>query len=65
MARVVAANVVPPMFAPDPSTEESVLKYVNREQSKGSVLRMEKMNSDEKVNGLNQCQKDSTNYLQS
>ena len=37
VARVAAANVVPAMFAPDPSTEESVLEYVNQEQSKGSV----------------------------
>ena len=26
---VAMANVVPPMFAPDLSTEESVLEYVN------------------------------------
>ena len=47
VARVTAANVVPTMFAPDPSTEESVLKYMNREQTKGPVLENEKMNSDE------------------
>ena len=34
------------MFAPDPSTEESVLEYMNREQTKGSVLKNEKMNLD-------------------
>ena len=35
------------MFAPDPSTEESVLEYMNRELTKGSVLENEKMNLDE------------------
>ena len=35
------------MFAPDPSTEESVLEYMNLEQTKGSVLENEKVNSDE------------------
>ena len=35
------------MFAPDPSTEESVLEYVNQEQSKGSVPKNGKMNSNE------------------
>ena len=29
VARVAAANVVPPMFAPDPSMEESVLEYMS------------------------------------
>ena len=29
VAQVDAANIVPPMFAPDPSMEESVLKYMN------------------------------------
>ena len=47
VAQVAAANVVPPMFAPDPSTEESVLKCMNQEQTKGSELENEKMNSDE------------------
>ena len=29
VAQVAAANVVPPMFAPDLSTEETELKYMN------------------------------------
>ena len=43
------ANVVPPMFAPDLSTEETGLKYMNQEQSKGNVLKNTKVNLDENV----------------
>ena len=46
MARVTAANVVPPMLAPSPSTNENELEYVTREHKKGSVLE----NADENKN---------------
>ena len=35
------------MFAPDLSTEESVLKYMSSEQKRGSVPKNKKVNSDE------------------
>ena len=38
VARVTAANVVPPMLAPSLSTNENELKYMTREHKKGSVL---------------------------
>ena len=47
--QVAAANVVPPMFAPDLSTEETELEYMNREQSKGNILENTKVNLDENV----------------
>ena len=49
VAQVATANVVPPMFAPDLSTEETGLKYMNQEQSKGNVLKNTKVNSNENV----------------
>ena len=38
VAKVIAVNVVPPMLAPDLSTDESELKYMGQECEKGSVL---------------------------
>ena len=49
VTRIAAANVVPPMFAPDPSTEEIELENVNQVQSKGNILENTKVNSDENV----------------
>ena len=49
VAQIAAANVVPSMFAPDPSTAETELKYTNREQKKGNVLENTKVNSNENI----------------
>ena len=49
VAQVAAANVVPPMFAPDPSTAEIELEYMNQEQNKGDVLENTKVNSDKNI----------------
>ena len=37
------------MFAPDLSTAETELKYMNQEQNKGNVLKNTKVNSDENI----------------
>ena len=38
VAKVIAANVVPPMLAPGLSTDESELEYMGQECEKGSIL---------------------------
>ena len=34
-----AANVVPPMMAPNPSMDNNVLEYISQEPNKGHVLK--------------------------
>ena len=42
VARVVAANVVPPMLAMDPSTNEGELEYRDQKHGKGGLLKSTK-----------------------
>ena len=49
VARVTAANIVPPMLAPDPSIDKSELEYITREHNKESVPKFKTMNSGENV----------------
>ena len=49
VTRVAAANIVPPMLAPDPSIERNELEYRMQEQNKEGVLKYKMMNSGENV----------------
>ena len=49
VTHVSAANIVPPMLAPDLSTDRSELKYRSRESSSEGVPEYKIINSDEKV----------------
>ena len=49
VAQVAGPNVVPPTFTPDLSTEETGLKYMNQEQSKGNVLKNINVNLNKNV----------------
>ena len=46
---VTAANIVPPMLAPDPSIDKSELKYIMQEHNKEGVPEYKTMNSGENV----------------
>ena len=49
VTHVSAANIVPPMLAPDPSTDRSELRYRSRESNSESVPKYKITNSDENV----------------
>ena len=46
---VATANVVPPMFAPDLSTQETELQCMNWEQNEGNIIENTKVNLDENI----------------
>ena len=45
VAHVTAANIVPPMLAPDPSIDKSELQYMTQEHNNEGVLEYKTMNS--------------------
>ena len=49
VTRVVAANIVPPMLAPDLSIDKSELKYMMREHNQEGVPTYKAMNLGENV----------------
>ena len=49
VACVVAANIVPPMLAPDLSIDKSELEYIMREHNKEGVLEYKVMDSGKNV----------------
>ena len=49
VARVSAANIVPPMLAPDPSTDRNELKYVLNGVNFGCVPEYKNLNSQGEV----------------
>ena len=49
VAHVTAANIVPPMLAPDPSIDKSELEYIMQEHNKEDVPEYKIMNSGENV----------------
>ena len=63
VTRVSAANIVPPMMAPDLSIERNELKYRTQEQNKEGVLEYKMTNSGKNVVKQNQHQKDWMNCL--
>ena len=51
----MATNIVPPMLAPNLSTDKSVLEYIAWEQQNGGVLKYKSENSDKKIKKLELC----------
>ena len=49
ITRVSATNIVPPMLAPDPSTDRSELRYRSRDSNSEGVPKYKIMDSDEDV----------------
>ena len=49
VTRVVAANIIPPMLAPDPSIDKSELEYMTREHNQEAVPKYKAMNLDENI----------------
>ena len=49
VTRLAAANIIPPMLAPDPSIDKSELEYMMREHNQEGVPEYKVMNSGENI----------------